>query len=399
MLRGIAKRSGQYFFGLALGKVLTTIAFIWLARLLMPEGLGQAIYFVTLLTITTELGSFGLNQWYQTTIASAHRQTLFTTLASARLISLGVSLLILTIFLLITNPFTPTIEFILFLCVIFEAALSITKGYYLELNAPARVSHQYSLKSGLLLLGMLMFYQNIDVTTTVSILLVATIAVFVVFFPFKALQLNRLSLKLGVKALKKSSGYALLLFTSLSYSQGDSVIIRLTLGSSTLGLYGAAYRYLESINLLPRAVFDNVFPEAAKKEGVHRAGLIKMSVFMLACGLFFGITLYVLSDIITIGFLGMAFIESAYLVKIFAAVLVMFFLNAPVSAVVQSSHLLKSFLPWGIANTILNLVLNFTLLPKYGITAAAWTMLLTETTGFLINLAFATKLYKTSSDL
>jgi len=63
------------------------------------------------------------------------------------------------------------------------------------------------------------------------------------------------------------------------------------------------------------------------------------------------------------------------------------------STVVQSSNYLKSFLPYGIINTVLNIILNLVLVTRYGIVSAAWVMLITEVTGLLINYYFIKKIY------
>jgi O-antigen/teichoic acid export membrane protein len=61
---------------------------------------------------------------------------------------------------------------------------------------------------------------------------------------------------------------------------------------------------------------------------------------------------------------------------------------------VQSSKYVQNFLPFGIANTVGNLILNILVVPIYGIHGAAWVMAVTETTGLIINIYFAQKLYK-----
>jgi O-antigen/teichoic acid export membrane protein len=122
--------------------------------------------------------------------------------------------------------------------------------------------------------------------------------------------------------------------------------------------------------------------------------LIKMTSVMCLMGIVIGIALFLFSRVLIVDILGQNYIAAISLLQIFSLVVVLFFTNAPLATVVQSSDLVRKFLPWGILNTILNLVLNFYFIPIYGVIAAAWIMLISETTGLLINLYFVSKVYE-----
>ena len=75
--------------------------------------------------------------------------------------------------------------------------------------------------------------------------------------------------------------------------------------------------------------------------------------------------------------------------QIFSGVLFMNFVNAPLSALVQASHSVRPFTPFAVLNTLANIGLNIVFVPLYGIEAAAWIMLGSEATGFVLGLYFA----------
>ena len=59
----------------------------------------------------------------------------------------------------------------------------------------------------------------------------------------------------------------------------------------------------------------------------------------------------------------------------------------------RASVSVEKFLQFGIANTVLNVVLNVTFIPQFGLLAAAYVMLTTEITGLLINVYFVRKVF------
>lgn len=91
--------------------------------------------------------------------------------------------------------------------------------------------------------------------------------------------------------------------------------------------------------------------------------------------------------------MGPAYAAGIPILKILSIVVFLFFFNAPLATFIQSSSLLKKFLPFGIGNTVLNIILNIALIPLYGIQAAAWNMVVTETLGAMINVYFVQKIY------
>lgn len=114
---------------------------------------------------------------------------------------------------------------------------------------------------------------------------------------------------------------------------------------------------------------------------------------MTACGIIVSLMLFFASGFLITDLLGPAYNAAILPLKIFCLVLLLFFINSPLATVVQSSDFVSKFLPWGIGNTIANIVLNIIFIPVYGITAAAWIMFLTELTGLFINIYFVKKIY------
>ncbi|MFH2022500.1 MAG: oligosaccharide flippase family protein [Patescibacteria group bacterium] len=394
MIKGLFKRSGGYFVGLMLSKLATTVIVIYLAKLFTPHEFGQVSYLLTLITLATLIGDFGLKQWYQKQVHLFREKQLFGQLLSGRFISLMIFMVLIACLLWTTQPFTQAVSWLILLALIPEAFLSVTDAYYLTKKQPKKIAIKKILVALFPGLAILLFRQQISLLILGSALVIGDLVTLAWYLPWPLLKDWAFSLKRGLKALKQSAGYALLITTSFAYARGDSLIIELQLGHTALGIYSVAYRYLEGLSLLPTALAENLFHISAKKRNLSLNQVGKITLIMLLLGCLVSTGLYFSAGLLTSTLIGPAYALSTPVLQILSLVLVLFFINSPLSTIVQSSDHLKSFLPWGIANTLLNLGLNLTLIPIFGILTAAWTMLVTECLGLIINLIFIKKIYR-----
>jgi O-antigen/teichoic acid export membrane protein len=248
---------------------------------------------------------------------------------------------------------------------------------------------------GLLLLAYLLFRNNFSFETAAVLYLFVSMITVAWYFPWKLL--NRFSFSPFStiwKVLTQSKSYAFLIFSSFAYSRGDSLIVRYSLNDVALGLYGSAYRYLESLSLIPTALAHNLFPLSAKEGIVSSQQTKKITLLMTFIGIIISIIVYLNAELFIVGILGEPYISAVPLLKVFSLVLAFFFINAPLNTIVISSSQVNKFLPYGVGNTFLNLALNLMFVPLYGVVAAAWVMLITEVTGLFINIYFVRKVYK-----
>lgn len=395
MTTQLFKRSGTYFIGLMLSKALNLILFVVVAKLLLPADFGSIIYYSTIIALVTVLADFGTVQWYQKHLTLlANKTKVLHSVFSARVVTFGISIILIGIYLVISQRFSFELSLLLLFTLIPEALLSIFDGYYLEKKQPYKISLKQIARSCILVICVVLFYANLTLEVFALAMFVSAAVNTLWFVPWQYATSFVFDFAQAKKTLKQSSQYALLITTSYAYSRGDSLIIENTIGSAALGIYSAGYRYLEGLSLLPSALAQNLFHISAKKGSLSANQLAKITGIMALLGVLAGVALFLCSDLLTTTLLGLDYTESGIIVRIFSAVIVLFFVNAPLSTVVQSSDLLKKFIPWGVTNTIANIVLNIALIPLYGAVAAAVVMLVTEFSGLLINLFFITKIYK-----
>lgn len=397
MIRSLLKRSLIYFIGLTGSKILNVIVFILFARSLGPARFGDFILFVTIVQLITWLADCGLTQWYQTTAHHSDKQQLFARVIAVRLVTLAASVILITATLLLTHTFSVDIVVVAAISLIPESLLLLADGFYLENKQPLTVSLKNMSKIGIPLIGYVFLSNNFSLPTAIWLYFLGSAIVCVLFFPRKPFLIFFFSIHLSFSEvfsiLRKSASYGLLTLTSYAYARADSLVIRYALNSTALGMYGAGYRYLEGASLIPTALSHNLFPAAAQKKAVTLPQLKKITAVMGVIGFVAALIVFANSNWLITGLLGKVYAPAVPILQIFSGVIFLFFVNAPLAAVVQSSPLLKQFLPYGAANTAVNLALNIVLVPAYGIVGAAWVMLATEVSGLLINISFVIKRY------
>ena len=395
MIKTLFKNTAFYFFGLAFSKIVSLAVFILYARVLLPDGFGQYVFYLTILQVVTFFADFGLNQWYQKNVDALKKNEVLNRALQARVLTLFLSLILSYLFLSVTSTFAIPLISLLFLSTLIpEALLSVLDGYYLERSQPLPVVLKTASKMAVALAGYFFFRDGFSLTVAIYVYLAADLITLAWFFPLKFVKLLfPYSLRDALKSLGSSFSYALLMSTSFLYARGDSLIIGYALPKTALGFYGAAYRYLESLSLLPSALAQNLFPISAKGQGISKANLTRITLITILTGLVLSLAVFFSAPFLIIGLLGAEYVSAIPILKVFSLVLLLFFVNAPLATVIQSSSYLKKFLPYGFANTIVNLVLNFLLVPIYGIQAAAWVMVFTEITGLIVNAVFIKKIY------
>jgi len=392
MVIKLFKRTGLYSLGLLIGKLSTVVILIYLARKLQPGIFGDLILYTTLSQLIIFFSDFGLNQWYMKQADSQDKQRLFNDVFYTRLTTLLPAIVFSAIFLIISQSFSFNLSIIFIFSLIPGAFLSIIDGYYLEKKQPVKIAAKEIIRN--IFFIYFFFRSNLGLEEIFIVYLIANIFNLIILFPWPVINLTKsINYFHPFQTLKKSFPYGLLMLTSYFYARGDHLVIKYRLNSVALGLYGAGYRYLEGISLIPSALTQNLFPLSAKKSGLPLNSLIKITGLMTLLGLVFMTVLFLFSDYLIINFIGKNYQTAIIPLRIFSGVIFLFFINSPLSTIVQSSNRLHQFLPYGIVNTLLNLGLNIVFVPFFGIAAAAWVMLITEITGLIINLYFIKKIY------
>jgi len=178
-----------------------------------------------------------------------------------------------------------------------------------------------------------------------------------------------------------------LVFSSIAiavYMRIDQVMIKNMLGDREAGLYSAAVKLVEVWYFIPMIITQSVFPAIVNakqvSEELYYKRLQKLYALMVWIGILIALPITFLSNWIIKFLYGQAYLASAkvLVISIWSGVFV--FLGVAFSSYLVSENWNNKSFYRTLLGGILNIVLNYIAIPKYGITGAAISTLLSQFT-------------------
>ncbi|MDY0096138.1 MAG: flippase [Candidatus Vecturithrix sp.] len=195
--------------------------------------------------------------------------------------------------------------------------------------------------------------------------------------------------------LSESFPFGMLFVLSIIYFKADIIMLAKMKGSVAVGFYEGAYKFIEASMFLPTTIVNALLPIMARcfvQDAFSYQRLYLHSIRLLALGILpIVISGSFFSKEILLIVYGPDYLGAASAFSLLIWSLFFIFLNAPAGNVIATSHLMPAFLPYAIANTLLNIILNFLLIPKYSYLGASFTTVFTEFTGFFIQIWFVNR--------
>lgn len=181
--------------------------------------------------------------------------------------------------------------------------------------------------------------------------------------------------------------YGVLAFLGLVYFRIDTILLSYLRGPEEVGLYGAAYKFLEAIIVVPSAVFAAIFPVAAKLESkteqtakLYLSSLTTLAILSLPVVLGY---LFILP--LVINYLLPSYSTSIGILRILSLAIPFMFIQVPaISVLFSSEKYLKKVLLLSSLTVVFNLLANLMLIPLYGLYAAAWITVASEVLSFML---------------
>ena len=182
--------------------------------------------------------------------------------------------------------------------------------------------------------------------------------------------------------LSRSAPIAFGMIFSVLYFRLDIVMLQLMTDEKMVGFYSAAYKLFEMAIIFPTSIMLVLFPTLVEEYHsdflqFKKSSKKALGVFCLIGG---GIALILWrfsSGIITMVF-GDEFFPSIAVLNILSGAIFLFFLTFLLSNLLISSGR-ETINTWNLVGaTVLNIILNLTLIPQYGAIGAAWSTLFCE---------------------
>ena len=183
-------------------------------------------------------------------------------------------------------------------------------------------------------------------------------------------------------ALKTALPIAVSLVLVLIYFKLDTVMLSVMKPAQDVGIYSVAYKVLEAVIFLPAIYIGLVMPLLSRFAVKSRAEFIKTfkSAFNVITifALYFSAYIFLMSDWIVKAIGGADFLPASPVLKILSfAIFLIFFGNLGGNAII-ALNLQKKAMWIYLTGAVINVGLNFLLIPKYSYFAAASTTVITE---------------------
>jgi O-antigen/teichoic acid export membrane protein len=371
------KNLGFQSLGLLFNKFGYLLLYIFIARFLGPEELGKytlAISFVALFSFVTDLG---LNPYLVKTVTQDRTKTK-KYLGNISVLRFFLSILGLLGVILSANllHYAHSTTVIIYLFGVSGFFVAATQGYRWYFQAVKQMKYEALLNISFVAiivpLSILMLFLKLGLVALSWVNLFAGLFIFsltlVIFYKKFPRFKYEIDLNFWKSLLKSSLPYILMLIFLAICFNIDTVIISYLKGDKITGLYNAAKRITGSIKMIPGVFFPIWFPLLSEFFISSKERFLKMleKLIVYLTLLFFplGILVTFLADKIVFLLYGKEFLLSADALR-FLIWSANFWMIGSIctSALISMNHIRKVTLLTFIA-MILNLALNFALIPK-----------------------------------
>jgi O-antigen/teichoic acid export membrane protein len=165
-----------------------------------------------------------------------------------------------------------------------------------------------------------------------------------------------------------------------TYDRVDVVLLSKLVGNTAVGIYSLPYRAYAALSILPSGIMGALLPSLAKsawdQDERKRCGVTMQLLY--AAALFLILATMLLADAAVRFVLGPGYQGSAAVLKILAWATVPMFLNSALNTFLLAKNRERVFLRTASVCTVVNVVANLLLIPRYSYIAAAGVTILTE---------------------
>jgi O-antigen/teichoic acid export membrane protein len=203
--------------------------------------------------------------------------------------------------------------------------------------------------------------------------------------------LKKPKFSLRKNAYREISAFFIIDFATMIYFRSDMVLLKyLNRGDAEIGQYAAAYRILEGIIMMVTPIahlcFRSLRLVRLEHEQFRRLFLQILGVMVfIAFALYF--LIYKFGQPVVIAIYGISFNEAANLTLLLMVAIVFIFPNYIITQAIIAINKEKIYAIIATFSALFNILLNYLLIPKYGVRGAAISTILTEAVLFTL-LAF-----------
>jgi O-antigen/teichoic acid export membrane protein len=400
------KNTGWVFTEKIFRILISFIVTIFVIRYLGPNDFGLLSYALSFYGLFSAISALGLeNITIRELVKNPNeRDKLLGSSFLLRLIGGAATILFIGITLFISRESADTAVLVLIIStsVIFQSVSVIEYYYRAEVNAKYStyvLSFSVLLTSAFKVLLVILKAPLIFFAITVSIEFLITALGFLIVYKQTGMKVFAWKFRkdMAINLLKDSWPLVLSGLVVSVYMKIDQVMIKNILGTSEVGYYASAVKLCEAWYFIPVALTNSLFPAIinAKKvsEEFYNNRMQKLYDILAWMSIAIAIPVSVFSSVIINIIFGNEFQSAAPVLTIYIWAGVAVFLGVASSQYLINENLTKLSFFRTFIGMILNVILNFILIPVYGIVGAAVATLVSYTAS-VFSIALFTRMKK-----
>jgi PST family polysaccharide transporter len=371
---------------------------IWLARHLGPEEFGILSFSIAFVGLFSPIASLGLKDIVIRELISNEISNKII-LGSAVILQAIGSIIAITFILITINYVRPNYSFLKVIISILSLALIFKLTDVISYWFESQLLSKYTVlvQSGCYIVSaFLKVYLILNNASLILFVWVAFIEVFLVgtllclMFSFKGLGLHRLrfSISFSLKVLKSSWPLLLSSMSIALYMKVDQIMLGQMLNDKSVGIYSVAVKISEVFYFIPIILTASAFPLIleAKHENNEKFCKYLQLLFNILSTVSILISLIITfsSGLIIELLFETQYKESGPILMIHVWASIFVFTGVASSKWFIAQNLEKIIFVRTTLNLILNILLNYLLIPTYGALGAAIALLITQSFGFFV---------------
>jgi O-antigen/teichoic acid export membrane protein len=405
MLRRIFKNTLWISAANIIGKGLAFVLMIYIARYLGDTLYGKFSFALSLVGILAVIADFGLGNFATREIARANEKTQkYLDNIIVIKILLGIItyiLIIISLILLNKDDLTKQLTYLAGLYIIIN---SFEQFFYTVFRAWEKMKFEAICRIAydvfLFILGVILIQLNFGARSLMIAYILATCLSFFLSITFVKKYFTKFKVEIDFpfwkKVLKESWPFALSSIFTIIYFRIDIIMLSEMRTDQEVGWYNAAYNLVFALILIP-SVFDIIFypilSKAFRDKNEYKDVCKKVFIYAITLAVPLGILFFLIKEpliqILYNNKYPLAAPIFGILVWSFVFTLINRFPFIITAANLQI--LITKQLAFGM---ILNIILNFFLIPKFGTTGAAWATVIAEIATFFLLAYYALIKYR-----
>ncbi len=391
MRKQLLKDSAIYLSGSIIVQLLGFIGMIFLMRFLPVSEYGKYTYIIEFISIFAFFSDGGFTQ-HIIKESSQNPESVPKIYAKAQSAQLLISGLMLTLILVISYPLNSLQDFyylsVFGFSVVLSAWFTPTLAILIASGRKDLIFYKdVSLSVTRLIFIFLGIYLSAPISYFIYLGFINCIVLFLLFLYTKQLEafsyISRFKLAIAdsMGFIKQGFLFTILMAANVIYNKIDIIMLEKMTGSTEVGYYSGATKFIYPFMFISGAFMTAIFPKLAKhsEEQDKFKNIQNLALYYLGgIGILLSTSLFLSSDLIFQIFFGDKYDASIGVFKILVWYLAIVFIYGPISNSLVAKNRVKFLVYLNLFMIILNVVLNFFLIPEYQAKGAAIATIICE---------------------